>query len=143
MTANELKNYDFILFIYSSCSSLFNEIQIGSNDNKEISNETNEVSSFSLFFDFFSVLYEIVNSANITNTNSDKESENFLIKIYDSIYDDLTNKKTLSLELFIGFMKILTKATENSDDIREKLFNSRFLRPQTLLIRTFISLSIV
>ena len=123
MTANELKNYDFILFIYSSCSSLFNEIQIGSNDNKEISNETNEVSSFSLFFDFFSVLYEIVNSANITNTNSDKESENFLIKIYDSIYDDLTNKKTLSLELFIGFMKILTKATENSDDIREKLFN--------------------
>ena len=123
MTANEIKNYDFILFIYSSCSSLFNEIQIGSNDNKEVTNDTNEVSSFSLFFDFFSVLYEIVNTVNIANTSSDKESENFLIKIYDSIYDDLTNKKTLSLELFIGFMKILTKASENSDEIRDKLFN--------------------
>ena len=122
MTANEIKNYDFILFIYSSCSSLFNEIQIGSNDNKEVANDTNEVSSFSLFFDFFSVLYEIVNTVNIANTSSDKESENFLIKIYDSIYDDLTNKKTLSLELFIGFLKILTKASENSDEIREKLF---------------------
>ena len=121
MTANEIKNYDFILFIYSSCSSLFNEIQIGNNDSK--TNDTNEVSSFSLFFDFFSVLYEIVNTVNIANTSSDKESENFLIKIYESIYDDLTNKKTLSIELFIGFMKILTKASENSDEIRDKLFN--------------------
>lgn len=114
------QNYDFIMFIFSTCSTLFNEIKIGN------SSESTGFSSFALFFDYFSALYEIVNNIKVKNqkfSSNDNTSEDFLIKIYDLIYEDLRGEsgKELSSDLFVGFIKILTKACNSDEKIRDSL----------------------
>jgi len=85
-----------------------------------------EVNSGELF-DFFSNLFEIYLSnvkefeLNKTNTNP----KEFLTKLIDTINADISEESTtqLSNELFVGYMKIITKVSEGIPELKQELSN--------------------
>lgn len=115
-------------------SSLRNNNNNNNNTNNN-NNQTDKNSSspnnfnFTELFEFFSYLFEIYLSNKPTFDKILKESsiapEEFLLKLANSIEDDINNQNNINLknEIFIGYLKILSKVVENITEIKEKISN--------------------
>jgi ubiquitin carboxyl-terminal hydrolase 34 len=99
--------FNIILYFFKNIFELIQNIS------KEVEKNSNEL------FEFFSYLLEIYLS-NPDRFNSDIDPKKFLKKLLQNIVSDINNEGDISLsnELFIGYLKVLTKVIENVEDIK-------------------------
>ena len=83
-----------------------------------------EANSLELF-DFFSNLFEIYlsNIKEFELTKSNTNPKDFLTKLIETINSDISDEgtTTLSNELFVGYMKIITKVSEGIPELKQEL----------------------
>ena len=122
--------YQFILFIFEISNSIFKELANNNNNNNENNNnkEDKNNNSFSLFFDFFSILLKILLNNNIDNKINENLSSEAISTIYELLYKDLKEEnkdKKLSEDAFLGFMKILITAIKSDKSTKNKIINKK------------------
>ena len=132
--AYDNKHHSILFYLYSICLNLFKELLTVDNT----SSDTSQATSFSLFFDYFTSLYEKIGLLRSTlppetittyiqrfNIGSDE----FIINLYDSVVDfvlsDNKEQQKISGDLFIGVVKLLIKGIQNSPDTKQVLFTKK------------------
>ena len=132
--AYDNKHHSILFYLYSICLNLFKELL--TEDTK--SSDASQATSFSLFFDYFTSLYEKIGllrsslpteSVNNYIHRFNIGSDEFIINLYDSVVDFVLsdNKETqkISGNLFIGVVKLLIKGIQNSPNTKQVLFTKK------------------
>ena len=132
--AYDNKHHSVLFYLYSICLNLFKELLTVNNTSSDASQAT----SFSLFFDYFTSLYEKIGLLR-TNLPIDTVNEyiqrfnigsdEFIINLYDSVVDfvlsDNKEQQKISGNLFIGVVKLLIKGIQNSPNTKQILFTKK------------------
>ena len=126
--AHDIGHHNILFYLYSTCLQLFERI-LRSNDN---------TTSFTLFFDYFTALYEIICvlrarlpspalESHITRYNVG--SDEFILNLYHSVIDYVLSHhkttQTISGDLFVGAVKLLIKGIQNSPSTKTALLSER------------------
>ena len=104
----------FVNLLFELTNDIFNEMMT----EQSVDNSDNITSKSSiLFFDFFILL---------SSTKTDKVGNEFLLKIYNILFDnlkDIENNKKISNDIFIGLMNLLIKMIKNDNTTKNLIIN--------------------
>ena len=134
--AHDIAHHNVLFYLYSICLHLFKRI-LHSNNNDDTSNST-DTTSFTLFFDYFTSLYEIicVLRTNLPLPVVDSYikrynigSDEFIMNLYESVIDyvlsDNKTSQTITGDLFVGVVKLLIKGIQNNPSTKTVLLSKR------------------
>ena len=128
------KKFDLVSFLFYELFKFINSIEnydpnkLAGNTNS-LNNKNNENTNLNTteLFEFFSNLFEIYLShkdtfENLVKDNSLSPNE-FLHNLSKTVSDDINNLNNVNLknEIFLGYLKILSKVVENITDMKEKI----------------------
>ena len=132
--AYDNKTYSPLFYLYNICLLLFKDLLCKNDSSPNNSKET----SFTLFFDYLTSLYEKIGMlrtilpSNIVETYIKQyniESDEFIIDLYDSVVDYILCKnkeqQKISSDLFIGIVKLLIKGIKNNSNTKSILFSKK------------------
>ena len=132
ITCNSKKSFSFLLFMFSFIFEIFG------NFNKEQERNSAEL------FDFFSTLLELYLKNSIEyNCNSLLilvenliNPQDLIIKIIETVNKDISEEGNISLsnELFMGYMKIITNVCDTSNEFK-KILSTKYNLIQAIMTR--------
>ena len=126
--ANDIAHHNIVFYLYSICLHLFKRILHSNNTNTTTTTTNTNTTSFTLFFDYFTSLYEIIcvlrsnlpsNVVDAYITRYNIGSDEFIMNLYDSVIDyvlcnNKQNQMIITGDLFIGVVKLLIKGIQNN-----------------------------
>ena len=116
-------DYEFLLLLFEISNSLFKE-----SINKDNIKEKDENNSYSLFFDFFNGLFQLILTNKHFNEKNINLSGEFISHIYELLFNDLKEQekeKKLSKDKFIGFMKLLITAIISDQSVKNTVISKK------------------
>ena len=134
--ANDIAHHNIVFYLYSICLHLFKRILHSNNTTTTTNTNT---TSFTLFFDYFTSLYEIICVLRINLpltvvdtyiTRYNIGSDEFIMNLYDSVIDyvlsnNKQNQMIITGDLFIGVVKLLIKGIQNNPSTKTALLSKR------------------
>ena len=131
--AYDNQHHSILFYLYSICLNLFKELLNVDNASSDTSQAT-----FSLFFDYFTSLYEKIGLLRTSLAVQAVEeyiqrfnigSDEFIMKLYDSVVDfvlsDNKEQQKISGNLFVGVVKLLIKGIQNAPDTKQMLVSNK------------------
>ena len=134
--ANDIAHHNIVFYLYSMCLHLFKRIL---HSNNTTTTDNTNTTSFTLFFDYFTSLYEIICllRINLPSTVVDAYitrygigSDEFIMNLYDSVIDyvlsnNKQNQMIITGDLFIGVVKLLIKGIQNNPSTKTALLSKQ------------------
>ena len=130
---------EFLYFLFEISNSLFRDLLNKSNENKNDINDKNDKNeinsdSYSLLFEFFCNLFELILNSNLSDNINNNLINEFISQLYELLYNDLKEKnKEIKLpeETFYGFMNILITTIKSNQLLKSQIISKK-IKDETL-----------